>query len=90
MKTKTVSATNRTKKATKATKETRATKRLEKINARLDELDKAIAQKRRELESDEASSDYMLLCRLNEEIEALETEMLTLMEEAEELEGLLS
>lgn len=68
----------------------RATKRLEKINARLDELDKAIAQKRRELESDEASSDYMLLCRLNEEIEALETEMLTLMEEAEELECLLS
>ncbi len=68
----------------------RATKRLEKINARLLELDEQIATKRAELSHPDTATNYVRLCELNEEIEVLENEMLALMEEAEELEGLLA
>ncbi|MBQ3588933.1 MAG: ABC-F family ATP-binding cassette domain-containing protein, partial [Clostridia bacterium] len=67
----------------------RAQRRLEKINLRLADIDAQIEEKRAFLTSSEVASNYVLLCQLNEEIEALENEMLTLLEEAEELENLL-
>jgi ATP-binding cassette subfamily F protein 3 len=67
----------------------RAQRRLEKINTRLAEIDAQIEEKREFLSTDEVATNYVLLCQLNEEIEALENEMLTLLEEAEELENLL-
>lgn len=68
----------------------RAQRRLEKINARLSELDEQILSKRVELESDVNASNYVLLCTLSQEIEMLENEMLELMQEQEELQALLT
>ncbi len=67
----------------------RAQRRLEKINAQIEQIDARIDEKRTLLASDEVATNYVLLCQLNDEIEALEGEMLALMEEAEELEKLL-
>ena len=49
-------------------------------------LDEEIAKKKSELEKDEVVSDYVRLCALNEEIEALETEQFEILEEIDEIE----
>ena len=41
------------------------------------------------MESDEVTSDYLLLCKLGEEIEALEVELFEILEEIDTLEGKL-
>ena len=61
-------------------------RRLAKLNEKMISLDEEISNKRAELESDEVVSDYVRLCSLNEEIEALENEQFEILEEIDELE----
>ena len=49
-------------------------------------LDEEVLKKKLELESDEVMSDYVRLCALNEEIESLEAEQFTILEEIDEIE----
>lgn len=64
-------------------------RRLTKLNERMEMLDKEIDEKRRLSQSDEAISDYLLLCKLSEEIEALESELFEILEEIDEIENKL-
>ena len=64
-------------------------KRQIKLNEKIISLDEEIAKKKQELESDEIMSDYLKLCALNEEIEALENEQFTILEELDEIENKL-
>ena len=61
-------------------------KRLLKLNEKMTSLEDEISKKRTELESDEVMSDYVRLCQLNEEIEALENEQFAILEEIDEIE----
>ena len=65
-------------------------KRLAKLNEKLVALDEIIASKRAELEGNEIMSDYVRLCELNDEIEALENEQFEILEEIDEIESNLN
>jgi hypothetical protein len=62
-------------------------RRLVKLNERMEMLDGEIEEKRQQSQSDEATSDYLLLCKLSEEIEALEGELFEILEEIDEIEA---
>ena len=64
-------------------------RRLAKLNEKILLLDEEISQKKLELESDEVMSDYVKLCALNDEIEALENEQFAILEELDEIENKL-
>lgn len=64
-------------------------KRLIKLNEKMIALDEEISKKKAELEGDEVMSDYVRLCALNEEIEALEAEQFEILEEIDEIENKL-
>ncbi len=75
------------KEAYLASKErTKAEKRLVKLNEKMEALDTEISSKKAQMESDEVTCDYVLLCKLGEEIEALEGELFEILEEIDELE----
>ncbi len=61
-------------------------KRLVKLNEKMIALDDEIAKKKALLESEEIVSDYIRLCELNEEIEALENEQFEILTEIDEIE----
>jgi ATP-binding cassette subfamily F protein 3 len=61
-------------------------RRLAKLNEKMISLDEEISIKKAELESDEIVSDYVRLCSLNEEIEALENEQFEILTEIDEIE----
>ena len=61
-------------------------RRLAKLNEKMISLDEEISKKKAELESDEVVSDYVRLCSLNEEIEALENEQFEILTEIDEIE----
>ena len=61
-------------------------RRLIKLNEKMISLDEEISKKKAELESDEVGSDYVRLCSLNEEIEALENEQFEILTEIDEIE----
>ena len=61
-------------------------RRLAKLNEKMISLDEEISKKKVELESDEVGSDYVRLCSLNEEIEALENEQFEILTEIDEIE----
>jgi len=75
---------------TQSKERTKMQKRLAKVNLQMQELDEQIAIKKAELASDSVASDYVRLSELGNEIDALETELLTLLEEADELERALA
>ena len=52
----------------------------------MESLDLLISEKKKESESEAATSDYLLLCKLSEEIEALEGELFEILEEIDEIE----
>ena len=56
----------------------------------MESIDNEIAEKKKQAESDEATSDYLLLCKLSEEIEALEMELFAILEEIDEIERSLA
>ena len=64
-------------------------RRQTKLNEKIASLDEEILKKKQELESDEVVSDYLKLCALNEEIEALENEQFAILEELDEIENKL-
>ncbi|MBQ8546372.1 MAG: ATP-binding cassette domain-containing protein [Clostridia bacterium] len=64
-------------------------RRLLKLNEKMLTLDEEISIKKNELESDDVVSDYIRLCALNEEIEALEVEQFSILEEIDEIENKL-
>ena len=61
-------------------------RRLVKLNEKMESLDLLISEKKKESESEAATSDYLLLCKLSEEIEALEGELFEILEEIDGLE----
>lgn len=61
-------------------------RRLAKVNQLISELELQIDEKAREQSLEENQSDYELLCKLSNEIEELENQLLTLLEECEVLE----
>lgn len=61
-------------------------RRLSKLNEKMISLDEEISKKKAELESDAVVSDYVRLCQLNEEIEALENEQFEILTEIDEIE----
>ncbi len=61
-------------------------RRLAKLNEKILLLDEEISKKKLELENDEVMSDYVKLCALNDEIEALENEQFAILEELDEIE----
>ena len=65
-------------------------RRLAKVNERMEQIDTEISVKKQELSSDAVASDYVRLTALSEEIDALELELMTLLEEADELERALA
>lgn len=67
----------------------RMERRLIKLNERMEMLDGEIEEKKRQSQSDEATSDYLLLCKLSEEIEALEGELFEILEEIDKIEEAL-
>ena len=64
-------------------------RRLIKLNERMEMLDGEIEEKRQQSQSDEATSDYLLLCKISEEIEALEGELFEILEEIDKIEEAL-
>ena len=64
-------------------------RKLSKLNEKMLALDEEISIKKNELESDEVVSDYIRLCALNEQIEALEVEQFSILEEIDEIENKL-
>ena len=68
----------------------RLRRRYQRVNEKIDELEALLSEKQGELSSEEIASDYQRLCTLTEEIEALENELLSLMEEAEQIEKALN
>lgn len=83
----TVEAPKKGKEAYLASKErTKCEKRLVKLNEKMEALDSEISEKKKQMESDEVTSDYVLLCQLTEEIEALEGELFEVLEEIDGLE----
>ena len=65
-------------------------RRLAKVNERMEQIDTDISVKKQELSSDAVASDYVRLSALGEEIDALELELMTLLEEADVLERALA
>ena len=68
----------------------RLEKRLVKINTQIKEKENALDLKQKQLENEENATNYQLLCALGQEVEALEEELLSLMEELEEIEKTLN
>ena len=65
-------------------------RRLSKVNQLINELEIQIDEKSKEQSLEKNQSDYELLCRISNEIEELENQLLSLLEECEELEKSLS
>lgn len=60
-----------------------------KINEEIERLDALVGEKRAQMDSPELISDYVKLCALGEEIEALEERLFSLLEELDEIEAKL-
>ena len=67
----------------------KAEKRLIKLNEKMEALDLEISNKHLEMQSDEVTSDYLRLCELENEIQALEDSMLEIIDEIDGLEKFL-
>ena len=67
----------------------KAEKRLIKLNEKMEALDLEISNKHLEMQSDEVTSDYLKLCELENEIQALEDSMLEIIDEIDGLEKFL-
>ena len=67
----------------------KAEKRLIKLNEKMEALDLEISNKYLEMQSDEVTSDYLRLCELENEIQALEDSMLKIIDEIDGLEKFL-
>ncbi len=67
----------------------KAEKRLIKLNEKMEALDLEISNKHLEMQSDEVTSDYLRLCELENEIQALEDSMLEIIDEIDGIEKFL-
>jgi ATP-binding cassette subfamily F protein 3 len=62
-------------------------RRLTKVAQLIEEMESAIDERSKELSLEENQSDYEKLCRISNEIEELENQLLELLEESEQLEN---